>query len=243
MAVVIRRMCVFACMCWKRERNEKQRKITLVLGEDVWFDLFLIIKMYACFCSILPRIWFRTVWIVQRNTGKVQLFGMLTRGEELLLPTVFLPEKAGSQNTANYWSYQWTWTFEQMFIFDGEIYYFFISNATSCFFPPQALTPAAVNIYITWIGKRKETEALMRGPHLNKSTRLLFKMLQLFSGAKLAPVAKGGTSNHLDMTFLNLAQFWSISRTPKQLNEWRESKLFFSFFFFPQSHLFCSERK
>lgn len=32
----------------------------------------------------------------------------------------------------------------------------------------------------------------MRVSHLNKSNRLPFKMLQLFSGAELAPVAKGG---------------------------------------------------
>lgn len=55
----------------------------------------------------------------------------------------------------------------------------------------------------------------MKVQHLNKSARLLFKMLQLFLRAELAPVARGGTSNHLDMTVLNLAQFWSISRTQK----------------------------
>lgn len=66
--------------------------------------------------------------------------------------------------------------------------------------------------YLQYLAKWKEKESLMRGPHLNK--RLRFKMSQLFSEAKLAPAAKGGTSNHLDVTFLNLAQFWSISRTP-----------------------------
>lgn len=131
------------------------------------------------------------------------------------------------------------WTDVHFWWWNLILFYFKCHQLFLFFCPPQALTPAAVNIYITWIGKRKETEALMRGPHLNKSTRLLFKMLQLFSGAKLAPVAKGGTSNHLDMTFLNLAQFWSISRTPKQLTDWRESKLFFSFLFFPLHNHIC----
>lgn len=67
----------------------------------------------------------------------------------------------------------------------------------------------------------------MRVQHQSKSTRLLFKMLKLFPGAELAPVAKGGTSNHLDMTVLNLAQFWSISRTEKLPNDLSESKVSF----------------
>lgn len=69
----------------------------------------------------------------------------------------------------------------------------------------------------------------MRAQHLNKSRRLLFKMLQLFPGAELAPVAKGGTSNHLDMTVLNLAPFWSISRTEQQNDQMSEGKVNFSF--------------
>lgn len=69
---------------------------------------------------------------------------------------------------------------------------------------------------------------LMRVQHLNKSTRLLFKMLQLFPGAELATVAKGGTSNHLDMTVLNLARFWSISRTEQQNDQMTEGKVNFS---------------
>lgn len=51
--------------------------------------------------------------------------------------------------------------------------------------------------------------------HLNLTKRLLFKMPQLFSEAELAPVAKGVISNHLDTTVLNLAPFWSVSKTSK----------------------------
>lgn len=51
--------------------------------------------------------------------------------------------------------------------------------------------------------------------HLNLTKRLLFKMPQLFSEAELAPVAKGVISNHLDTTVLNLARFWSVSKTSK----------------------------
>lgn len=106
-------------------------------------------------------------------------------------------------------------------MFSCESYYLYFQMSTRLVatvvfvFPPPASTPGAIDVKFSYHRVRKEKEALMRVQHLNKSARLLFKMLQLFSRAELAPVARGGTSNHLDMTVLNLAQFWSISRTAK----------------------------